>query len=337
MPTLQRTWTTDQNNAPSDQSSTGAQVAEVLLTFKNALKTAGWTVTQSSDGSTADSNDNWSVVGDITNGTGAHSWIVLKSPANYPSSGNYIYFGIDYYNSNAAQVDWCTATADWTGTSTSIGPAHASAANANGDNVHTGTDDTYLVPSTVENIKYHICTNTTGDFILYTSVDSTGQVHFCSFINKLSAADSTDDFPIATYFRTAGSTAAIYSSNPFIHGDMSNGSAGSARGFKYDDGTVTSTNYYQEHWGLEGSAWGSNMGSATGDDISGKFPAFPYWCTGAGNTNGKYVRGILTDIYQANYSTEAFAAIGDVQPGTGTITMGCVGSVWLPCGVAPSF
>ena len=45
MPTLQRTWTTDQNNAPSDQTTTGKQVQEILLTFKNALKSAGWTVT----------------------------------------------------------------------------------------------------------------------------------------------------------------------------------------------------------------------------------------------------------------------------------------------------
>ena len=66
MPTLQRTWTTDQNNAPSDQTTTGKQVQEILLTFKNALKSAGWTVTQSSDASTADSNDNWSATSDIS-------------------------------------------------------------------------------------------------------------------------------------------------------------------------------------------------------------------------------------------------------------------------------
>ena len=204
MPTLQRTWTTDQNNAPSDQTTTGKQVQEILLTFKNALKSAGWTVTQSSDASTADSNDNWSATSDISRASsGPHSWIVLKSPDNYPSSGNHIYFGIDYASGNNAQVEFATATADWTGTSTSIGPIDAT--NANGSNDHTSSDDTYLVPSSVEDIKYHICTNTTGDFILYTSVDSTGQCHFASFINKLSAADSVDDFPIATYFQSTRS------------------------------------------------------------------------------------------------------------------------------------
>lgn len=344
MPTLQRTWTTDQNNAPSDQTSTGAQVKEALLTFKNALKTAGWTVMQSSDSSTADTSDNWSVVGDITNGTGAHSWIVLRSPANYPSSGNYIYFGIDYFNSNAAQVDFCTATANWSSLTTSVGPASASAVDANGSNVHINTDDTYVVPSTVTDIKYHICTNTTGDFIFYTSTDSTGTVHFASFINKLSAADSADNFPIATYFRSAGTSAtSSYGSNPFYHDKLYNGASGSGRGFKYDDGTVSMSSgiyannyYYHEYWGFNNTGFSTNVGTSSGDDISGKFPAFPYYCTGAAGTNGKFVRGILTDIYQANYSSVAFASIGDVSPGTGTITMGCLGSVWVPCGVAPS-
>ena len=340
MPTLTRTWTTDQNNAPSDQTSTGAQVKEILLTFKNALKTAGWTVMQSSNSSTADTSDNWSATSDIVNGTSAHSWIVLRSPANYPSSGNYIYFGIDYYNSNAAQVDWCTATANWGNLSTSIGPAHSSATHANGDNVHTSSDDTYVVPSSVTDIKYHICTNTTGDFILYTSVDSTGQCHFASFINKLSSADPVDIFPIATYFRSTGTTASSYGSNPWYYSDLFNGASGSGRGFKFDDGTTSSNSYYHEYWGFANSTssspWGTNMGSSSGDDISGKFPAFPIYCTGAGGTNGKFIRGILTDIYQANFNTVAFAAIGDVSPGTGSITQGCIGSVWVPCGVAPT-
>ena len=355
MPTRQRTWTISQNNTPSDVSTVAAQGKEILLTFKNALKTAGWTVMQSSNSSTADTNDNWSSVSDVVNGTSAHSWIVLRSPANYPSSGNYIYFGIDYNSSDPAQLDWCTATANWSGLTTSVGPASSSSTDPNGSNVHTTTDDTYFIPKEVSDgsvraVKYHICTNTTGDFIFYTSINATGQVFFGSFINKLSQAESVDDFPIATYFRGMGSSNStstssfLYASNPFVLGDLSNG-GGSGRGFKFDDGTVAMSSgitahnyYYHEYWTVgHTTGFSTNMGSSTGDNISGKMPALPIWCTGAGGTNGKFIRGVLTDMYVANGSSQSLAATGDVTPGTGTITFGCVGSLWLPCDAAPNF
>ena len=100
MPSLIRTWTISQNNACADQTSKPAQRDEIVLDIKNKLKTAGWTVTQSCDSSSTDTSDLWVNTGDLvsnsstsTNG-GAHSWIVLRSPANYASSGKYVYFAI---------------------------------------------------------------------------------------------------------------------------------------------------------------------------------------------------------------------------------------------------
>ena len=346
MPTPIRTWTCDQNNVPADQTSVGAQTKEALLTFKNALKTAGWTVAQSSDSSTADTSDNWSATSDIVFGTSAHSWIVLKSPANYPSTGNFIYFGIDCYNSGDIHVDFCTATAEWGSLTTSVGPAHSSATHANGDNKWTDATMGTLVPSSVENIKYHICTNTTGDWIFYTSVDSTGLIHFGSFMNKLTGADSGDSYPVATYFDSMGSsTSSSFSANGYYYTNMrASGSSARTKGFiGASVGGLTvgeaidSYQYWQQsHMGIE-SYW-TQMTDASGNDVTGKFPALPFLVIG-NSTTYRQVRGYLTDIYASTLNqsgSQISSSAGDVQPGTGTITMGNIGSLWVPSSEAPN-
>jgi len=90
---------------------------------------AGWTVTQSCDGTTADATDRWNAVSDINYAAApaAHSWIVLRSPLDYPSAGNYIYFAIDY---GAPTGDYRCDFAfrgdgDWTTLSTTVGPYDA--------------------------------------------------------------------------------------------------------------------------------------------------------------------------------------------------------------------
>ena len=342
MPTPIRTWTCDQNNAPSDQTSTGAQVKEALLTFKNALKTAGWTVAQSSDSSTADTSDNWSATSDIVFGTSAHSWIVLKSPANYPSTGNFVYFGIDCYNTADYHVDFCTATAEWGSLTTSVGPVHSSATHANGDNTWIGADHGTLVPSSVENIKYHICTNTTGDWMFYTSVDSTGEVHFGSFMNKLTGTVSTDDYPVVAYFDSNGTSASSsFSANAYYYTTMrSLGSASRLKGFVYNTGEAPTSGTVHNYWmtahmGIESTTYWQYMSDTSGTDTGGQFPALPFLVIG-NSTAVRQIRGYLTDIYASAISSQAYGSVtGDVQPGTGTITMGNIGSIWAPCSEAP--
>lgn len=83
---FEKTWTFALNQNPADQSLVLAQSRSFLLALKAFLvASAGWTVTQSCDSTTVASSDLWGtdpakLVYNL-NGSNAHSWIVLKSPA----------------------------------------------------------------------------------------------------------------------------------------------------------------------------------------------------------------------------------------------------------------
>jgi len=326
MPTLERTWTNSQNNVPADQTTTEKQVGNILLAMKNAFVSAGWTVTQSSNGLTTAASDLWSVYTDVVYGAGAvvHSWIVLESPTDYPSTGNQVYFAIEW---NAAADENCTfytSTGDWTGGTTStIGAA--------GGNKNTMTTTDGFVPPGLTNVKYHFSYNTTGDVIFYNSNDSTARAGWGLIISKLADHDASDNYPLFQYLRTSGNSWSQPSQtyNAFGIGNMQTNA--NSKGFWIDGNTTTQNNAYSMENNFMFNATG---GDSNGSDINGKFIAAPIWVCG-NEASKRAIRGRLVDIYLANYSNLNTLG-GTVEPSTGTIQLACITCLWVPADVVPS-
>ena len=329
MPTLTRSWTSSQNNVPSDQTTTSAQAKEILLDMKNQMVNAGWTVTQSSDASTTNDSDLWDTVADITGDAGVHSWIVLKSPEGYPTDGNFVYFAIDYDSASDWRCSFAVrGDADWTGLTTSSSPYD------NDTGSTSRWNQMYLVANsagTVGNLKYNSTYSDIGDFIYYINEDGTGLNRFAIIINKLSNTQSVDDFPVSILVRGNNTTTLSWSADALYY-------AGWTPSYSYVFGLHYSTGVGgKEAWGFpsDTTTWGSYYGSNTGDDIGGILPAIPI-VVGSGIAGSTGVRGTLTDIWAANANSEVFDP-GTVQPAIGAITAGIIGCVWVPCDVAPDF
>jgi len=327
MPTLQRTWTSVQNQVPSDQTTQEKQGSSVLFALKTAFTAAGWTVTRSSNSVTADTNDNWSTSADVVYGSsGAHSWVCLESPANYASTGYRLYVAIDWIASNPDQCDFYVSTADWaTGTTSAIG--------SNSGNTNTWSDG-YFIPNSLADVKFHYSTSDVGDVVFYVSQDSNGRVGFGSIINKLSNADPSDNYPVFEYFNTNSNNFSSSTRYAFAFLGVQNMTSYSLTPGHWIDGTTISS---QRAYSVDNTLIGilNGQATATGDDISGKKAAVPIWVTTA--ASGKYaLRGTLTDIFQGN-GTSIYNLPGNVEPASGSINSVVAGSGWVPGNVAPTF
>jgi len=329
MPTLERTWTSLQNNVPADETTTENQGACVLLAMKNAFVSAGWTVTQSSDGATTSASDLWSVYTDVVygNGAAAHSWIVLQSPTDYPSTGNQVYFAIEWNPIYAKGCYFYLATGDWTGgTINSIG-------TGGGNQVTWGNYVAGFIPDGSP-MKYHIAYNTTGDVIFYNSLNSTGRVAWGLIINKLDGADPSDDYPLYAYSGadtnpTWSQPACGYQSFCF-----SNMSDGGSKGF-WIDGTTLSSGQNKVYTMNNDFLTYVNGGDTSGSDINGKFSACPMFMATT-STGEKAFRGRVVDIWVANINGSGYIPMGSVEPSVGTINLACILDIWFPASVVPS-
>ncbi len=97
-----RTWTIDPNNIFTDQNDQLKQFQEACFALKQVFVAAGWTVRSSSNGTTADTSDNWATSADVVTGlAGSGSWIVFRSPVGWIPSSEQIDL-IFYVNDNAA-------------------------------------------------------------------------------------------------------------------------------------------------------------------------------------------------------------------------------------------
>jgi len=326
MPTLERTWTSSGNNVPADQTTIEKQVGNILLAMKNAFVSAGWTVTQSSNGLTTSASDLWSVYTDVVHGAAAvvHSWIVLESPTDYPSTGNQVYFAIEWNAAADKDCTFYTSTGDWTGGTTST----IGAASGN-KNTMTTTDG--FVPPGLTNVKYHFSYNTTGDVIFYNSNDSTARAGWGLIISKLADHDASDNYPLFQYLRKSGNSWGQPSQtyNAFGIGNLQ--TSGNSLGFWIDGTTTSDVRAYSMSNGFMYYATG---GDTNGNDINGKFIAAPIYAMGTAVGN-RAIRGRLVDIYLAN-DTNINTLNATVEPSTGLIQLACITCLWLPADEVPS-
>ena len=340
MPTLTRTWTSTQNTACTDQTSQLEQVKEIAFDIKTKLKAAGWTVTQSSDAATVSASDLWIDVDDIIRGSGAHSWIILKSPTDWPTTGKNIWVGIDYDTTNDSYMGIASrGDADWTGLTTSIGPDnYLYSTGAIGVNPWSNAANyAVMVPTSLTDCKFHSHYSDQGDFIYYVSNSTAQQASYGLIINKCTDHSTSDLFPVAMFSKGEGSTSVTFSNSAFYYTDLE--SAYSSKFFHYSTG-VGSGN--QSYGGViacptKSTFWTGLASGTTGNDIDGKIPLMPLYCAADKPAGSTGLRGHLTDIYTCHGTATPLASVGDVAPGTGTITFGCIGGLFVPCSVAPDF
>lgn len=83
LPTAQKTWQYNVNQTVTAGATMAASYSQLMYKIKATLigfTTLPWTVVASSNGTTADTSDNWASSSDVVFGTGAgaRSWVVLK-------------------------------------------------------------------------------------------------------------------------------------------------------------------------------------------------------------------------------------------------------------------
>lgn len=131
----------------------------------------------------------------VNNAAGAHSWIVLKSPAGLGP----IYFTIDL-NVSTNNVSFVYAKTAPTGGSTTARPTsvdevYPSAGNWNNIQVHNGGTT----------VRAHGGLATDGNFHMMSSFDGNGFFYSIVMLQYIAEAKSLDNYPVHMYFKGANS------------------------------------------------------------------------------------------------------------------------------------
>ena len=105
LPNVSKIWQFDVNTAAAIGESTVVNNQKTFFAIKQAMigfSSNPWTVLSSSDGTTADSTDNWLISTDLVWSTGNHSWIVLTKP----TTGSQLLLSLDRSNSGTFIASW---------------------------------------------------------------------------------------------------------------------------------------------------------------------------------------------------------------------------------------
>jgi hypothetical protein len=191
----------------------------------------------------------------------------------------------------------------------------------------------------------HSAYSDVGDLVYYVSNVGQGQAGFVLILNKCSQAQATDVYPIVHYQRGSYLNGASWSTlkySSFYHLNLEDDY--NAKGF--DPITGVGSGVFSQGATISGPSgagfWLGAAASNTGDALTGKITAVPLLVACQYPASANRIIGQLTDMFSCqghSYTAGTYwkAAIGDVVPGTGTITQGCVGGLWVPCSVAPDF
>lgn len=324
MSTLVRTWTTSLNNVATT-ASLNAQAQQIIRAMKDNYKAAGWTVDYSCDsvtaGTPADGVDRWDSDTDLVWAAGgvAHSWMVLKSPTNYPGTGKTIYLLIACSTGASSQhlVNVTIGSATFTSGSTTTDPT----APAN----NRAFTNKQFIRTPVVATKYHMMRNTVGDVINVVSTDGVGYPLHVNGSWQTSGAESADTYPWIGAWCFQDSTR-----GGFTVANMQNSTHSVT--FWPTDNTVISSG------GIGSIQAPSDVMSvflAAGSSLTGTFPALPAILASQQSLKIA-LRGTLVDVMLA--PTGVVGLQGTVEPASGSSTTAIFGDFWIPNGnVTPSF
>lgn len=323
-----RTWTCSWNNIPA-QTTLLEQAQTVLLAIKNNYVSAGWTVQGSSNASAAgyDAVDRWSTIADLAWNTAgnAHSWIVLRSPANYPSASGSIWLLLSC--SPAVATDYhrvrvTPASSAFSGGSTTASPTA-------GANAYTGLGTSGVVQflnSVLTPSSWHALRNTVGDTMFFVSQQGASYAATSWTSLQTTGNEAADPYPWHGMFAYSASAPGGFNV------DLTDDTAASIQ-FWIDGSTMASSNITGVMRYFTPSGGSTNVllsyFDSNGSDISGVFPALPCFVF-SGITNRQCIRGRWPDVYQAPQA--ANVSQGTVVPQVGSPAAAIVGSFWVPAG-----
>jgi hypothetical protein len=322
MTSLVRTWTHSWNTAATTTSLT-AQGRQIMRVYKDAIKLAGWTVEGSSNSSAAgmDGTDRWTADSNLVWHTAgsAHSWIVLKSPTNYPSTGKNIWLLIacSTGSGNPHLINLTWGSAAFTSGSTTADPTAPT-------NNKTATNQQFIRTPVVTH-KYSYMYNTAGDFMLIGAKTGSGYAGFAMGSWLLSGGEASDTYPWVGTSNWNDSGRGGFTGAALA-------TSASAVQFWTDD-TVASLGDVI----VPNTVGGNIMAQVTssGSNISGKFLDFPaaHFSQGASQVA---IRGSMVDLAWAPYGTGVVQ--GTVEPSSGSSTHTIIGDFWIPNGnTVPTF
>ena len=267
---------------------------------------------------TQDGTDRWSVAANLVWNTGNHSWIRLKSPANYPTAGagNY-YLCIDLDQANDAFVIIRTSLVDWTS------PSLATPGTGTQELVYT---EQYRVDDATPK-KWHLHTTAEGDIILYISKDGTAMAEFGMILLAFENTLSGDNYPLFEYCNYDAVA-------PGSFEDANLGSTLHCKG-RWIDGTADCDLLLvgPQHYGSTTNAL--DTFDQNGDDNGGSFVAVPLYGKSALATKISW-RGTLIDVRAA--PSHANIPQGTTsEPSGGPVESIVVGNIWIPASATASF
>jgi hypothetical protein len=348
--TLEKTWQYAPNIPPSDISSVTALQKSYLWFIKAALtgQTGGlsaglWTCYYSCDGTTAgtagDGIDRWTASYDATkivnaNAGSAHSWMVLRSPANFVRTGVYLYMIIDVVAStNALTLTFCVG-APTAGSTTAAPTQGASAWHHTGIQWSDGTLTQH----------FHCSLSSEGAFFLFNSKDTTYFVMGGLIVSKLADTRTLDTVPVVSFISYGSSSPGAFGIPSETYSTMGiqayrlAGVSGFGWGSSYGGGEqsvcVLLYNILDTFTGgrqplatnLSYAQFYDSFETTSGTDL----PVYLF-CP-AGQAGGWTIKGRVPDL---RICSSNGINVGSVAPGpAGPVTTISMGATWFPTGAA---
>ena len=326
---LSRTWYSDGNIALSDTSTAALSHKSIMWGWKALLKgeigtnTHGlWTCVGSSDSSTAgmDNSDRWGSSFDaskvVRSSSGAHSWIVLKSPI---ALGPY-YLCIDLSGTTEVKGNIITAKTAFTGGTTSARPTSTDEWSHFGD---MNIADNTALPQ-----KIHRITDADGNFWVLLSHNTSGIFYFMFGLQTLTQTKTLDVTKVITahsYLLTGRGCGLMDCSASSFAGTAAVG--GATRGRLFNNTATNSMSAISYYTGASAN-WSSQM--TTSDAADGLHIALPVYIYSP-TTDYKGIKGALPDVSIINQGM----AVGSVVPSSGTQERMVVGDLLIPSSFVP--
>lgn len=289
----EKTWNFAHNVEPTGEADLTEQCRDFMMQLKDYLvASAGWTVTESCDSVSVGGAgvDKWDALTDIVAATGAHSWMVLKSPegmvagadGTYTGDQSRLWFCINMRYTNYYQCELIAHRVAPTGGTTSAPPTSTNQIAFSSQQFNRTTLST--------NTKFHFSSVAEGGFIAMLSYAGLGTMPFVlmlmNLVDPVEVASTTFDYPYAAYFLCAWQASGLGAFSRSIIGDTTTG-----RCWAYTGNTsYASINALGNADGWMGSAWGSS------GDFNSFHDASDIWITA--ETAGYYGRiGRMADIF----------------------------------------
>jgi hypothetical protein len=319
------TWDTTYNVDPTSETDLTAQCRSYMMQLKDYLiATAGWVMHESCDSVAVGGAgvDKWDSLTDIVAATGAHSWVVLKSPEGFcaGADGTYtgdqsrLWFCINMRYANYYQVEFTLHYVAPTGGTTTAAPTSTTqltfpSQQFNGSILNTNT-------------YFHFASTDEGGFLTMVTESGSGHVPFglmlMNLVDPTEVNSTTFDYPYAVLATCVYSVSGV---GAFSTANLVSTTYSKVFGY---DGTACVAKLNSLAGGVSwlGSGWG-----ATGDNINGEHKNAQVWITC--ETAGRYgVVGRLADMFGSGMASPQGLVDHPTLP-----TKVFVGNLYLPTDV----